>query len=128
MYSGTSDPKKQSNSDKLNQLLGFDATKSQPDAGALAIALAKIQQERADKLAADTEKILREGIDISNKMADARQKFEKEYGKMDEGLGKIIKRIESLAKGRPPEPEKPAEGGDVQNVGDPPAEGAVEKP
>ena len=89
----------QSAQERLNKILGFDATKSVSGSGVLSEALAEIQAERDAKNKLKAQELIKKAIECCEKMEEAKSQFSSAIGKSEKELNKLISSIESLGGG-----------------------------
>lgn len=90
------------NIDKLASLLGFDPTKASPGVSdAMSAAMAEIAEENKKKAQGAAKALLTEAIQLSEQMAKADREYRNQKAKFDKNLGKLLRRIEGMASGKP---------------------------
>ena len=82
--------------ERLNKILGFDATKNAAGNGVLGTALAEIQKERDEANQKKAGELIKKAIEVSEKMAEAEKQFKGAMQKSGKELNKLISSIEQL--------------------------------
>lgn len=101
-----SDQRKTS-SDKLQEMLGFDAAKKGTLTNDLFGEVVKeIQQERHDEAKKRAKEHLVKAINLREQMEKARKDFEGQAKKFDKELGKVLNQIQGILTGKCPDEEK----------------------
>lgn len=96
------------NSDRLEQLIGFDAAKSPSvTQDVLTEVLKEIQEERKQKAKVQAKEQLIKALTLREQMAQARKKFEAEWEKSDKELGKVVNRLHAVLNGKTVADETP---------------------
>lgn len=76
-------------------------------------ALKEISEERAEKRKDAAKELLRKALDLKDQKERGRKEFEGKSRKFDKELGKVMNRLENMAKGRPLDAgDDDAEGGE----------------
>ena len=101
------DQRKPTSSDKLQELLGFDAAKKGTLTSELFGEVVKeIQEERAKKAKEQAKEHLVKAMALREQMEKARKDFEGQAKKFDKELGKVLNQIQGILTGRNPDEEK----------------------
>ena len=85
-------------SDKLDELLGPHTKKID----ALGDALKEIGEEQAEERKEAAKKLVREALTVQKELKAKEREFKSVTAKANKALGKIINRINAMAKGEPP--------------------------
>lgn len=90
------------NSNRLEQLIGFDAAKGPSvTQDVLTEVLNEIKEERKQKAKVQAKEQLVKALTLREQMAQARRKFEAEWEKSDKELGKVVNRLHAVLNGKP---------------------------
>lgn len=82
------------NFSKLNEMLGFDASKHTPLGSVLGDALKEVNEERAEKAKEECKKVVLEAIGIAEQAKQAERQFFSAQKKFDKQLGKLMGRLQ----------------------------------
>lgn len=94
--------------ERLAGLLGFDPAKPDTgDSGVLAEAMAEVKKERAEAAKKKATELIRTAIELRSKFDAVEKKFNEEKARFNKELGKVINRIEAMAKGQAPPADEP---------------------
>jgi len=85
---------KPDNFDKLNDLLGFDASKRTPLGSVLQDALTEVNEERQEQAKAQAKEIVLEAIGVAEEAKKAEQNFLSAKKKFNKTLGKLMGRLQ----------------------------------
>lgn len=94
------DEKINQNIQKLEQLLGFDPTKSIVGNSLFQEALKEISEEQNKALKSKAKEVLLQAMELRRKMDAASKEFHKQEAKFAKDLGKLLNRLENMAQGR----------------------------
>ena len=94
--SGENQENKVSAQERLNTILGFDATKNKSSSGVLSAALDKIKAERDEANKVKAGELIKKAIQCAEKMEEAKAQFNSAMGKSEKELNKLISSIEAL--------------------------------
>ena len=86
-----------SNTKKLDDLLAAQGSA----VNVLQEALKEVNEERAEKRKDSAKALIREALDLQEQMNAAERRFTSEKKKWDKKLGKLINRLNAMAKGQP---------------------------
>lgn len=101
---------KQTNSDKLNSILEFDAAKRPTLTQELFGEVVKeIREERAKDAKAKAKEQLVKAMQIREGMAKAEKDFNNQKQKMEKELGKVLNQIQGILSGKCPDENKEGE-------------------
>ena len=64
-------------------------------------ALGEISKERAEKRKEAAKELIRKALDLKDQMNASRKEFEGKSKKFDKELGKVMNRLQNMAKGKP---------------------------
>jgi CRISPR/Cas system CSM-associated protein Csm2 small subunit len=98
------------NSDKLQELLTFDAAKKHNLTQELMSEVVKeITEERVKEAKTRAKEQLVKAMQLREQMAKAKRDFDNQYQKMEKELGKIMNQIQGILTGKNPDPEEAKE-------------------
>jgi hypothetical protein len=91
-----------SNAERLTDLLTFDPGRGVPLTGkAFAKVVREIKREKLATAQQQAKDLLVRAMDLQKQKTDAKRVFERQEKKFDKELGKVLKQIDNLLKGRP---------------------------
>ena len=91
--------------DKLDDALGFNSGEKSVGASVFKTALGKVQKKRDEANEGRAVELIEKAITCRDKFDDVRRQFKSQEKKFEKELGKLVKSIESMAKGQKPQEE-----------------------
>lgn len=92
--------------ERLREVLGFDPGSKSPGADVFNEVLQEVKKERAEQQKARAKEIVLEAIKIQEEQKKLKNQFEAQNKKFEKTLGKLLNRLEAMARGNEPPSEE----------------------